>query len=941
MEIFKLFGSIFVDTDAAERSMQKIEKAAEKLGNGIVAIGDKLSDVGEKLTKTVTVGVSALGIASVKSASTFEDAMAKVSTIADESEMSMGEMERAILDLSDQTGVSAAAIAEDVYNAISAGQKTADAVNFVSKSTKLARAGFADTGKSLDILTTIMNAYSMEASEVTRVSDVLIQTQNLGKTTVSDLASSMGKVIPTAKANGISIENLASMYAVMTANGIATAETTTYVNSMLNELGKQGTSAANAFAQGTEHIREGGLTMKEAMERGWDLTDVLSVLDEQAALSGTSIANMFGSAEAGKAASVLWDKAQQLNGVLGEMENSAGSTENAFGKLETTSYKVEKALNEGKNVLIDLGGTIIDMLVPYLEKGVEKVHEFADWFKGLSDGTKEMIVKIGLLVAAAGPLLAIIGKGISVVGNVISIGGKLASGIGGIIKIGGSLASGATKLVGLFSGAVTFVTGTLIPAISAIGAPVLIVVGVIGGLVAAGVALYKNWDAVKEWAGNVWGAIKDIVGGAVEKIKGFFTGIIDFVKDNWQGLLLLLVNPFAGAFKLLYDNCEQFRNFIDGFLEKIKEGFQKFVEKIKGFFMKIIDFVKDNWQGLLLLLVNPFMGAFKLLYDNCEQFRNFIDGFLEKIREGIKNFVDAVLNAISKAWESIKAVTETVFSAIKDFLSAIWDRIKAVVETAVDIVKTVISMAWETVKKVTETAFNAVSKTVSAIWNGIKKVIETVTGAIKSVVTTAWNAIADTVGRVIGGIKDAISNGLNAAKNIVSNILNGIKNKFQSIFDGAKNIVSGAIEKIKSFFRFEWSLPKIKLPHFKISGGFSLNPPSIPSFGVEWYKKGGIMMEPTKFGVNPGTGKDMVGGEAGPEAIAPIEILKEYIREAVSDRDDSVYAVLEAMLELLQEFLPRIPRMRVVLDSGALVGELADPMNEKLGEIIYKRRRQN
>ena len=879
MEIFKLFGSIFVDTDAAERSMQKIEKAAEKLGNGIVAIGDKLSDVGGKLTKTVTVGVSALGIASVKSASTFEEAMAKVSTIADESEMSMGEMERAILDLSDQTGVSAAAIAEDVYNAISAGQKTADAVNFVSKSTKLARAGFADTGKSLDILTTIMNAYSMEASEVTRVSDVLIQTQNLGKTTVSDLASSMGKVIPTAKANGISIENLASMYAVMTANGIATAETTTYVNSMLNELGKQGTSAANAFAQGTEHIREGGLTMKEAMERGWDLTDVLSVLDEQAALSGTSIANMFGSAEAGKAASVLWDKAQQLNGVLGEMENSAGSTENAFGKLETTSYKVEKALNEGKNVLIDLGGTIIDMLVPYLEKGVEKVHEFADWFKGLSDGTKEMIVKIGLLVAAAGPLLAIIGKGISVVGNVISIGGKLASGIGGIIKIGGSLASGATKLVGLFSGAVTFVTGTLIPAISAIGAPVLIVIGVIGGLVAAGVALYKNWDAVKEWAGNVWGAIKDIVGGAVEKIKGFFTGIIDFVKDNWQ--------------------------------------------------------------GLLLLLVNPFMGAFKLLYDNCEQFRNFIDGFLEKIREGIKNFVDAVLNAISKAWESIKAVTETVFSAIKDFLSAIWDRIKAVVETAVDIVKTVISMAWETVKKVTETAFNAVSKTVSAIWNGIKKVIETVTGAIKSVVTTAWNAIADTVGRVIGGIKDAISNGLNAAKNIVSNILNGIKNKFQSIFDGAKNIVSGAIEKIKSFFRFEWSLPKIKLPHFKISGGFSLNPPSIPSFGVEWYKKGGIMMEPTKFGVNPGTGKDMVGGEAGPEAIAPIEILKEYIREAVSDRDDSVYAVLEAMLELLQEFLPRIPRMRVVLDSGALVGELADPMNEKLGEIIYKRRRQN
>ncbi len=359
----------------------------------------------------------------------------------------------------------------------------------------------------------------------------------------------------------------------------------------------------------------------------------------------------------------------------------------------------------------------------------------------------------------------------------------------------------------------------------------------------------------------------------------------------------------------------------------------------------IIQVITDVLQPVIIMLAEVITGilnvAFKSIFVVVQAVIEAVIAVWQTAKNTLENIFHKIQEAISKAWESIKAVTETVFSAIKDFLSAIWDRIKAVVETAVDIVKTVISMAWETVKKVTETAFNAVSKTVSAIWNGIKKVIETVTGAIKSVVTTAWNAIADTVGRVIGGIKDAISNGLNAAKNIVSNILNGIKNKFQSIFDGAKNIVSGAIEKIKSFFRFEWSLPKIKLPHFKISGGFSLNPPSIPSFGVEWYKKGGIMMEPTKFGVNPGTGKDMVGGEAGPEAIAPIEILKEYIREAVSDRDDSVYAVLEAMLELLQEFLPRIPRMRVVLDSGALVGELADPMNEKLGEIIYKRRRQN
>ena len=246
--------------------------------------------------------------------------MAKVSTIADETEVPISDLETAILNLSDETGIAATDIADNVYNAISAGQSTGDAVNFVSNATKLAKAGFAESGDALDILTTIMNAYGMEADKVTDVSDMLIQTQNLGKTTVAELSSAMGKVIPTAKAQGVELDSLCGAYAVMTSNGIATAETTTYLNSMLNELGKQGSTAATAFAKGTEHIKEGGLTMAEAMEQGWSLTDVLSILDEQAYESGTSISNMFSSAEAGKAANVLWGqcgKAEQCRGADG------------------------------------------------------------------------------------------------------------------------------------------------------------------------------------------------------------------------------------------------------------------------------------------------------------------------------------------------------------------------------------------------------------------------------------------------------------------------------------------------------------------------------------------------------------------------------------------------------------------------------------------------
>lgn len=170
----------------------------------------------------ISAATAAAGVATVKMAWDFEDSMAKVSTIANTTEVPLEDLQAAILELSDESGIAAGEIAENVYNAISAGQKTGDAVNFVRHATDLARAGFADSGNSLDLLTTIMNAYKLEANEVTNVSDNLIATQNLGKTTVAELSSSMGKIIPTANAANVSLDQLCAGYALMTANGVAT-----------------------------------------------------------------------------------------------------------------------------------------------------------------------------------------------------------------------------------------------------------------------------------------------------------------------------------------------------------------------------------------------------------------------------------------------------------------------------------------------------------------------------------------------------------------------------------------------------------------------------------------------------------------------------------------------------------------------------------------------
>ena len=199
------------------------------------------------------------------------------------------------------------------------------------------------------------------------------------------------------------------------------------------------------------------------------------------------------------------------------------------------------------------------------------------------------------------------------------------------------------------------------------------------------------------------------------------------------------------------------------------------------------------------------------------------------------------------------------------------------------------------------------------------------------------------ISSIINGFKNGFSQMNNVGKGFVNNLLNGIKSSFGAVTDFFSNMINKIGEMWNKFT--SWIKSAFKTPHFTFSG--SMNPAewvkgNLPKIGVEWYAKGGIMTNPTMFGYNPSTGNAMVGGEAGAEAIAPIDTLQQYVSEAVKKETSDLAYGMNKLIDLLSTYLPDIKdnmNRPVILDSGKVVGGIAEKMDNKLGDIMTTKAR--
>lgn len=446
IKLAPLMTEIKVDIDNFKSDMEKAgtigSREADRISKKLsttAKVGDILSNAGTALTMGLTLPIVGAGTAVTKMAVDFEGSFAKVSTLLDSNVVDFGIYKNQLLDASSESKVAVDEFSEAVYSSISAGVDQTKAITFTKDAMKLAKGGFTDGAKAVDVLTTAINGYNLKAEASTKISDLLITTQNLGKTTVDELASSMGTVIPVANSVNFGIEELSASYAQLTKNGIATAESGTYLKAMLSELGKSGSITDKTLRDLT------GKGFAQLKSEGTSTTDILQMLNDAAAKDGKTLKDMFGSVEAGSAALVLAKgNGSEYNQMLQGMANSAGATQAAFEKMDATpAEKLKGSLNELKNEGIRFGSAFI----PVIDKVSDVLKKSAKAFSGLSDAQQQNVIKWGAVLAATGPVLKVVGGGISTYANLASImgGASKAAGVFGSAQKVAAAAAGTTS----------------------------------------------------------------------------------------------------------------------------------------------------------------------------------------------------------------------------------------------------------------------------------------------------------------------------------------------------------------------------------------------------------------------------------------------------------------------------------------------------------------
>lgn len=655
----------------------------------------------------------------------------------------------------------------------------------------------AGEGGNLDTvsagLVATINGFHDSFDNASKYADVFAAACNNSALDVDSLSRAMSVAAPIFASAGYSINDAALYMGVMANNGI---EADKAANSLKTGLAR----LVSPAKQGAEMMEKLGISvtnadgsMKDSITIQKELHDAFSKLSESEQIAAASA--IFGKNQMAPWLALINTAPAEVDELSNSLSNCAGTTDEMANAMMSGFGGSIEQLKSSLDVLMTmLGKTLSEFLVPI----IQSISSFLNWLNSLDAGTRKIIVTIGMVIAAAGPVLIFIGK--------------VTQGVGALMKL----------------------------------APTIV---------------------------TVFGKIKTVVGVVAGALKGLWAAML----ANPITIVIAAIAALVAGFIYLWNNSEEFRQFWINLWENIKNAVQVAWEAITTW-------ITTAWENIRTTAETVWTAI-----------STFFSTTWENIRLNIETAWTAITTFFSTTWENIRILAETVWNAIVEFftttwtnittgVTTAWTNITTVISTALEAIKTAVTTIWNAIKTAISSVLSAIGSAVSSSWNTIKSNITNAMNNIKSGITSAWNNIKSAVSSALSSIGSTISSGFNNAKNTITSILNSIKSTIQNIWNGAVNIVSGAVNRLKSLMNFSWSLPHLKLPHITISGSFSLNPPSVPHFSIEWYKKamenGMILNSPTIFGAMGGN--LLGGGEAGPEAVVGVDSLRSMIGDAVA-----------------------------------------------------------
>lgn len=480
------------------------------------------------------------------------------------------------------------------------------------------------------------------------------------------------------------------------------------------------------------------------------------------------------------------------------------------------------------------------------------------------------------------------------------------------------------------------------------------------------VATFENWistftslaDTVLGWFGTdwetVWTNVKTFFSDTWNTISSFFSGILTGIKTFFTDTWNAIVSFFSGILSGIYSS-------VTGTMTEIHDTFTNIWDSITGFLSGAWETIK-NIVTVGIMAVKEIISAafqiitlpFRFIWENCkdtvlsiwETIKSVIGEKIDAVKEKITTVTTAISNVASAAWNAISSTASSLWEGIKGTIGSKIDAAKEKVSTATSTITSVASSAWLSVSSTASSLWSTISSTVSSKISAASSAVSSATSTITSVASSAWSSVSSAASSKWESVRSTISSKLSSAQSTVSSLMSGITStmssglssalstvsgKFSSIYStisskmsAARDAVGNAISALKSKFNFSWSLPHLKLPHVSISGSFSINPPSVPHFGISWYKDGGILTRPTIFGA---AGNNLLaGGEAGAEAVVPLATLWDKLETMIT----SVFNTASTTGGSSGEGLTSTAGRLLTLDDFSL-GSLADSG----GVVVY------